>query len=96
MTLYIAALSTDHAHLKGSDVVLVPQPSDDPNDPLRWPVWRKWAAFTSIITFCAFFSFNINGIGPALLDVAEDFQISPTKTSSLLTWCVLGAGLGVS
>ena len=22
-------------------IVLVPQPSDDPNDPLNWPRWRK-------------------------------------------------------
>ena len=25
-----------HAH-----VVLVPQPSDDPNDPLNWPLWQR-------------------------------------------------------
>ena len=77
-------------------MVLVPQPSDDPNDPLRLPLWRKWAAFISIVSFCAIFSFNINGIAPALFEVSQDFKISPTDTSVLLTWCVLGAGLGVS
>lgn len=24
-------------------IILVPQPSlTDPNDPLRWPLWKKW------------------------------------------------------
>jgi hypothetical protein len=26
---------------KSGTIVLVPQPSDDPNDPLNWPRWRK-------------------------------------------------------
>ena len=30
-----------HAKGKHSHIVLVPQPSDDPNDPLNWPVWKK-------------------------------------------------------
>jgi hypothetical protein len=28
-------------HDKSGKFVLVPQPSDDPNDPLNWPRWRK-------------------------------------------------------
>jgi hypothetical protein len=30
-------------HDKGrdSDVLLVPQPSNSPNDPLNWPLWKK-------------------------------------------------------
>jgi hypothetical protein len=33
-------------HLKkatGSDehIVLIPQPSNDPNDPLNWPLWQR-------------------------------------------------------
>ena len=32
-----------HAKSKGrdSDVLLVPQPSRSPNDPLNWPLWKK-------------------------------------------------------
>lgn len=26
---------------KNSHVVLVPQPSADPNDPLNWPLWQR-------------------------------------------------------
>ncbi|KAL3445791.1 major facilitator superfamily domain-containing protein [Aspergillus insuetus] len=37
---------TYHSHLKydrsGSvPILLVPQPSDDPNDPLNWPLWKR-------------------------------------------------------
>lgn len=29
-------------HAKGSsDILLVPQPSNSPNDPLNWPLWKK-------------------------------------------------------
>ena len=34
-----------HAKGKDSHIVLVPQPSDDPNDPLNWPKWKKHMVF---------------------------------------------------
>jgi hypothetical protein len=30
-----------HDKGKNSDVLLVPQPSNSPNDPLNWPLWKK-------------------------------------------------------
>lgn len=26
---------------KNAHVVLIPQPSDDPDDPLNWPLWQR-------------------------------------------------------
>lgn len=26
---------------KNSEIILVPQPSNDPNDPLNWPLWQR-------------------------------------------------------
>lgn len=26
---------------RGETIILVPQPSDDPNDPLNWPLWVR-------------------------------------------------------
>lgn len=26
---------------KNADIILVPQPSNNPNDPLNWPIWQK-------------------------------------------------------
>lgn len=38
------------AHLKRNKdgIILVPQPSDSPNDPLNWPFWRKCACMLTI------------------------------------------------
>ena len=30
-----------HAKGRNVDIVLVPQPSDSPRDPLNWPTWKK-------------------------------------------------------
>ena len=30
-----------HGSGKNEHIVLVPQPSNDPNDPLNWPKWKK-------------------------------------------------------
>ncbi|KAH8112106.1 MFS general substrate transporter [Phellopilus nigrolimitatus] len=34
-----------HASGRNAHIVLVPQPSDDPNDPLNWPQWKKHIVF---------------------------------------------------
>lgn len=47
---------------RSSHVVLVPQPSDDPNDPLNWPAWLREANFW-VLTFVAGI---VGGVGPAL------------------------------
>ena len=36
-------------HDKSGKFVLVPQPSDDPNDPLNWPRWRKEMFIVTVI-----------------------------------------------
>ena len=46
-----------------SDVILVPQPSlNDPNDPLRWPKWKKWVVFANALDF----AFNGSITGPIM------------------------------
>ncbi|PIL31132.1 MFS general substrate transporter [Ganoderma sinense ZZ0214-1] len=32
-----------------SDIILIPQPSDDPRDPLNWPRWKKEACFWTLV-----------------------------------------------
>lgn len=41
-------------HVRHGDghVLLVPQPSlTDPNDPLRWPSWKKWLTFSNALAY---------------------------------------------
>ena len=38
-----------HARGKNDDkIILAPQPSDDPNDPLNWPFFKKCAIFVIV------------------------------------------------
>lgn len=51
-TVYL--LDLDHsavaAHAAGNaDIILVPAPSADPNDPLNWTPWRKRLQLISLI-----------------------------------------------
>ncbi|BGP21979.1 cycloheximide resistance protein, Mfs transporter [Rhodotorula toruloides] len=61
---------------RSSHVVLVPQPSDDPNDPLNWPAWLREANFW-VLTFVAGI---VGGVGPALAPgyafLAEQWNIT--------------------
>ncbi|KAH8112107.1 MFS general substrate transporter [Phellopilus nigrolimitatus] len=38
-----------HASGRNAHIVLVPQPSDDPNDPLNWPQWKKHIVFFVLV-----------------------------------------------
>ncbi|RDW92263.1 hypothetical protein BP5796_01657 [Coleophoma crateriformis] len=52
-----------HAKIGDGNILLVPQPSlTDPNDPLRWPKWKKWMVFINGL----FYSFLGSIIGPIM------------------------------
>ncbi len=39
-------IAHQHSHVKQgtgkeANIILVPQPSNDPNDPLNWPLWQR-------------------------------------------------------
>ena len=38
-----------HGTGKNAHIVLAPQPSEDPNDPLTWPEWRKLFVFCILL-----------------------------------------------
>ncbi|XEV01303.1 hypothetical protein FSHL1_006590 [Fusarium sambucinum] len=51
--------------LSHSEIVLVPTPSQDPNDPLNWSKLRKAWNFTLVLAVTvAFFSAYVNPIFP--------------------------------
>ncbi|KAK4158085.1 hypothetical protein C8A00DRAFT_11136 [Chaetomidium leptoderma] len=74
-------------------VILVPQPSDDPNDPLNWPLWKR-DLITFILSMVAIFA---TCLGPILaantLTLSFDFIIPFTKVAELTGWYLLGVGL---
>jgi hypothetical protein len=44
--------SLQHVKKGDSHILLVPQPSlTDPNDPLRWPTWKKYATLANAMLY---------------------------------------------
>ncbi|OTA98010.1 hypothetical protein M426DRAFT_326317 [Hypoxylon sp. CI-4A] len=78
----------------GYGQALFPVPAEDPNDPLQWSNFKK----TMILIICSFYSFLANGsiIGPSpYVDLwAEEFGVSPTAASELVSYPNLLFGFG--
>jgi MFS family permease len=72
----------------------VPQPSDDPNDPLNWPLWKR-DLITFILSMVAIFA---TCLGPILaantLTLTFHFVTNFTLVAELTGWYLLGVGLG--
>ncbi|KAF9446134.1 MFS general substrate transporter, partial [Macrolepiota fuliginosa MF-IS2] len=76
-----------HAH-----VILVPQPSDDPRDPLNWPRWKKEACFWTLA-----FTASLDGalspmVGPGYVLLAKQFGVSVDTIASGFGSILLGLG----
>ncbi|ORY56704.1 major facilitator superfamily transporter [Pseudomassariella vexata] len=73
-------------------IVLHPQPSDDPNDPLNWPLWRR-DVITLILSLTAIFA---TALGPILaantLTLSLWFGLDFTRIALLTGYFLLGVG----
>ncbi|KAK7206127.1 major facilitator superfamily domain-containing protein [Myxozyma melibiosi] len=79
-----AAANLKHAKGKNSHIILVPQPSDDPNDPLNWSILRRDILFL-IHSFG--YVINVGVCGPILaagtLVEADDLGVTITDIALL-------------
>jgi hypothetical protein len=53
-----------HGKGRNSHIVLSPQPSEDPNDPLNWSSWKK-EMITTILCFGAMLNAGTNVSSPS-------------------------------
>ncbi|OUM52418.1 hypothetical protein BVG19_g1610 [[Candida] boidinii] len=81
-------------HNGNSDVVLIPQPSEDPNDPLRWSAAKKNWQFVILFYWSFLTSVATNWSGPAWYDwtIQFDTTYSILNNTSAVGWCFLGLG----
>ncbi len=87
-------LRKETANSSTDSLVLVPRPSDhDPNDPLRWPQWKKHVAFLSVCSFTFLTNYAIGGLASAFYLISIEFDKTPSETSALLLWPILVLGL---
>jgi MFS family permease len=74
-------------------VFQIPQPSDDPNDPLNWPLWRR-DLITFILSLTAIFA---TALGPILaantLTLSLWFGLNFTYIALLTGYFLLGVGV---
>jgi hypothetical protein len=73
-------------------IILVPQPSDDPNDPLNWPLWQR----DLILLILCVISVFATCLGPILaantLTLSLFFELPFTKIAILTGYFLLGTG----
>ncbi|RDW63686.1 hypothetical protein BP6252_11231 [Coleophoma cylindrospora] len=92
-TVELVSANNEKQHLGTSTIVLVPQPSQDVNDPLRWPQYKKHLAFSCILLFTFLNNFTFDGPSAGFQNIAIYFNITINQVSGLLSWLVLALGL---
>ncbi|KAI9821599.1 MAG: hypothetical protein M1832_003273 [Thelocarpon impressellum] len=76
-----------------TDIILVPQPSDDPNDPLNWPIWRR----DLIVVILSLVSVMAAALSPILaantLTLSLQFRRDFTAIALLTGYHLCGVGV---
>ncbi|PHH88193.1 hypothetical protein CDD83_7852 [Cordyceps sp. RAO-2017] len=74
-------------------IVLIPQPSDDPNDPLNWPLWQR-DLITFTLCFAGILAVCLGSIlASNTLVLNAHFGVTLTKTAVLTGYFFLGTGV---
>ncbi|KAH6645112.1 polyamine transporter [Truncatella angustata] len=73
---------------------LIPQPTNDPNDPLNWPTREKYATYLTISFFTLLSTINSSNFSVAISPVSKEFGVTTTQAGYLVCFNVLAIGLG--
>ncbi|KAF2203835.1 serine/threonine kinase 16 [Delitschia confertaspora ATCC 74209] len=82
-----------HGTGKNKDIVLVPQPSESPRDPLNWPQWKKELLLLIISLDTAVVGAWGPMISPGYVDMAKQFNLSYNSLNGGLGWAIFAIGL---
>ncbi|KXL42274.1 hypothetical protein M433DRAFT_151003 [Acidomyces richmondensis BFW] len=82
-----------HGRGRNAHIVLSPQPSEDPNDPLNWPLWRK-ELIIIILSLGAMLNAGTNGpfLNASYFSMAERLNMPLTKVVLVSGYNLLAAG----
>jgi len=81
-----------HATGMNSHIVLVPQPSDDPRDPLNWPVWKREALFWSLCFTAGVVTSMSTMLAPGYALLGKQWGVSVNSVASAASFFTLCAG----
>jgi hypothetical protein len=81
---------------RNSHIILAPQPSDDPNDPLNWPLWKRDLNMSIIFIGALLFACVMTPmISAGTAVIAVNLGVPIAKVSQLSGYQLLvAAGLG--
>ncbi|KAF2684645.1 MFS general substrate transporter [Lentithecium fluviatile CBS 122367] len=91
-------------HHESNQIILIPTPTNDPNDPLNWSARYRW--YIAVVVCAAIFFCNFLAAGPtvAILEITADFYGAPqenpnfvadiSKTAYFFTTTALMQGMG--
>ncbi|OAA56210.1 Major facilitator superfamily domain, general substrate transporter [Niveomyces insectorum RCEF 264] len=84
-----------HGKGKFANVVLAPQPTDSPNDPLNWPTWRK-----DLVLLITGLSAGVVGaygpmLSPGFETISAQLGIGVPALGHMTAWVVLTIGLSL-
>ena len=84
-------------HGKGrfKDVILVPQPSDSPNDPLNWPQWQKEMILLIVGLSAAVVGAYGPMLSPGFVEISAQLHITVEILSQSTAWLILMIGLSL-
>ncbi|KAH8910396.1 MFS general substrate transporter [Coniochaeta sp. PMI_546] len=75
------------------NVILVPQPSDSPNDPLNWPQWKKEMILVIVGLSAAVVGAYGPMLSPGFVEVSQNLGITVEILSQATAWLILCLGL---
>ncbi|KAH8891156.1 hypothetical protein GQ53DRAFT_823793 [Thozetella sp. PMI_491] len=64
-------------------IILRPQPTNDPNEPLNWPQWEKYLTYLVICWFTFLAFMNSSAFTVAVVPIIAQFKRTPTEASYL-------------
>ena len=87
------AIGLKHGTGKNAHIVLAPQPSEDPNDPLNWARWKK-EVHALILLYGSMLYAATNGplLNASLFVIATDLDTTITACAVLGGYNLLAAG----
>ncbi|CAN8096261.1 unnamed protein product [Discula destructiva] len=81
-----SVISKHASNAEGKDIVLIPRPSDDPEDPLNWTQKRKWLATSCVVIYT---------VMVAIPSSAVYSVVTPIRTATGLSLTDINNGTGI-
>ncbi|KAF8911596.1 major facilitator superfamily domain-containing protein [Gymnopilus junonius] len=86
--------ASEEVELDPNGLPLLPQPSSSPYDPLNYPNWLKYAILAEVSLLAFLATLNVAIINPAVVPLAEEFNIGHVTATYQTTVAIGTSSLG--